>query len=60
MHLVALEEPNEKQPPSAVIRSMWDNVVSWMKMAVDFIASDNPAEADPTDTTLSSYRVSLE
>ncbi len=60
MHLAALEDPDEKRPPSVVIRSMWDNVVSWMKMAVDFIASDNPAEADPTNTTLSPCQVSLE
>ena len=36
--------------PSVVIRSMWDSVVSWMKIAVDFIAADNPPEADPVDT----------
>lgn len=29
------------------LKNMWDSVVSWMKMAVDFIALDSPAEADP-------------
>lgn len=32
------------------LKNMWDSVVSWMKMAVDFIALDSPAEADPDET----------
>ena len=39
--------------PSAAIRSMWDSVVSWMKMAVDFIATE---EAVPAATPSPSTR----
>ena len=42
--------PGGDGQPSVAIKSMWDSVVSWMKMAVDFIAADNPPEADPVDT----------
>ncbi len=34
--------------PSAQTKSMWDSVVSWMKMAVDFVAVDSTAEVAPT------------
>ena len=39
--------------PSAAIRSMWDSVVSWMKVAVDFIATE---EAVPAATPSPSTR----
>ena len=39
--------------PSAAIRSMWDSVVSWMKMAVDFVATE---EAVPAATPSPSTR----
>ena len=38
------------------LRNMWDSVVSWMKMAVDFIALDSPAKADSSKPQ-SPYRV---
>ena len=40
--------------PSAHARGMWDNVVSWMKMAVDFISKDSTAEPVPEGQSSSS------
>ena len=36
------------EQPSAHAKSMWNSVVSWMKMAVDFIALDSTIESLPT------------
>ncbi len=44
---------------SVAIKSMWDNVVSWMKMAVDYIAFDGSTEAEPTGTPSPRGRVSM-
>ena len=30
------------------LRAMWDNVLSWMKKAVEYVALDGPAEAQAT------------
>ena len=37
-----------KVEPSAQVKGVWDSVVSWMKMAVDYIALDNTVEAVPS------------
>lgn len=34
--------------PSSQVKGVWDSVVSWMKMAVDFIALDSTAESLPS------------
>ena len=36
-----------REEPSAQVKGVWDSVVSWMKMAVDYIALDNTVEALP-------------
>ncbi len=41
----AVEEGKEE--PSAQVKGVWDSVVSWMKMAVDYIALDSTVEALP-------------
>ena len=33
--------------PSSQVKGVWDSVVSWMKMAVDFIALDSTTESLP-------------
>ena len=33
--------------PSSQMKGVWDSVVSWMKMAVDFIALDSTTELLP-------------
>ena len=35
--------------PSIVIRSMWDNIVSWMKNAVDFVNFNDAGEVEAVD-----------
>ena len=32
------------------LKAMWDSMVCWMKMAVDFVALDRPVEAEPCST----------
>lgn len=36
--------------PPQQVKGMWDSVVSWMKMAVEFITVDGAAEPDPSAT----------
>ena len=36
---------------------MWDNVVSWMKKAVDLVTFDEPLEAEPTPDDVSLGKV---
>ena len=33
--------------PSSQVKGVWDSVVSWMKMAVDFITLDSTTESLP-------------
>ena len=47
-------EKERKEEPSAHVRGLWDSVVSWMKMAVDFVAQDSTAEAEPSSSSTTS------
>ena len=46
MFAVDAKEPEEE--PSSQAKGVWDSVVSWMKMAVDFIALDSTSESLPS------------
>ena len=35
------------QEPTPQVKGIWDSVVSWMKMAVDFVAIDTTNESLP-------------
>lgn len=42
------KEDAGREQPSSQAKGVWDSVVSWMKMAVDFIALDSTADSLPS------------
>ena len=42
-----LVDTSKEEGPSSQVKGVWDSVVSWMKMAVDYIALDSPTESLP-------------